>query len=1283
MRRTLTAAVVAAALGVVGITGGPAAAVQTAQATVVSDDPVGFTPHVLDGEVDAIAQVGNLVILGGSFTRVRNANDPTEYERRNLVAFDATTGLISQTFNPSPDDAVSALVPAADGQSVYVGGAFNTIAGITRRKVAQIRVADGSAVTAFRNVAPNGKVNDLRLVGNRLWVAGQFTTVAGQSKVALATLNATTGVVDPYQGLTVEGVHNGGVTSVMKIDVTPDGSTLVGIGNFSSVSGTTARQVFRLDLTGASAALADWQTSFYSGSCNAVFTSYMRDLDISPDGEYMVISTTGGYKGAPSSCDTTARFDLDRTGTGIVPEWTNYTGGDTTYAVAITGEAVYVGGHFRWQNNAFAADRAAAGAVARDGIAALDPSNGLPLTWNPGRTRGVGVFDMLATPTGLWVGSDTDRIGNQEYHGRIAYFPLTGGLDVQAVSAPTLPGAVLTLAPASTPGTSPVLYRVNAGGSSVAAVDGGPAWASDTSSSSSYRNTGSSASSYSSGTTTVGVPGTTPNAVFDSLRWDGPSNPEMQWRFTVAAGTPVQVRLYFANRASGTASAGQRVFDVRLDGALVLDDYDVVAEVGNATGTMKAFDVVSDGTVNIDFGHVVENPMISAIEIVRTDVTAQTGPRVVRSTSFSGTTVAGASDTTGDLSWAGLRGAFMVNGMVYQAWSDGSLLRRSYDGTTWGPAVAVNTSDLLAPLTAWHTSVSRMTGMFYDNGRVYYTQTGDSTLRMRYLTTQSDVVGAQEVAVQSSIPGVDLTSVRGMFLASGWLYLVGTNGALTRVQWADGAMVAGTASVVSGPAVDGVSWSGAASFVYQSADGSGANFPPSAQSAVDCQDQVCAFSSAGSVDLGGAIAGYLWSFGDGATSTEANPTHRYAAAGTYEVSLTVTDDRGATDTVVKQVPVTFVDTVPAAAFVQTCDNRTCTFDASASSDVEGPLQGFAWDFGDGTSAEGAVAEHTFAADGTYEVTLTVTDGAGQEASTSSPVSVTYVYADPVAVLGSSCTDLACTFDGSASSDADGPVATWAWDLGDGTTADGATVEHTYAAAGTYPVVLTVTDGEGRTAQATADVTVTAPTTPITAVDGRSVNANATRFALQVPTTAQPGDVMVLLFSGNTQTVTVADPAGWTVVDGAASATGVVGRVWTRVVAAGDPAEVAVTTSAFVKGDLTLLTYRGVDQTSPVAAAAIGFENVARTTHTTPAVTGVAGGRLVSYWSDKSSATTSIAVPAGVDLRSSSTGSGSGRMTAAAGDSGPLAAGPTGGLVGTADSSSSKAVLVSLVLRPAS
>ena len=97
--------------------------------------------------------------------------------------------------------------------------------------------------------------------------------------------------------------------------------------------------------------------------------------------------------------------------------------------MAVTSDAVYVGGHYRWLNNPYGTDNAQNGAVPRPGLAALDPANGVPLSWNPGRNpRGHGAEEIYATAAGIWVGIDTDWIGNYAYkRQKLAFFPFAGG----------------------------------------------------------------------------------------------------------------------------------------------------------------------------------------------------------------------------------------------------------------------------------------------------------------------------------------------------------------------------------------------------------------------------------------------------------------------------------------------------------------------------------------------------------------------------------------------------------------------------------------------------------------------------------------------------------------------------------------------------------------------------------------------------------------------------------------------------------------------------------------
>ena len=381
---------------------------------IVSANPADNTPHVLDGKVLSVAQVGNMIVLGGKFTEARNAGTSTILDRKNLLAFNATTGAISTTFAPTVDNDVNVVLPAADGTSVYVGGKFSNYNGTAVKKLIKVDVTTGALATGFKP-NPLSAVKDLVLRGDRLYLAGDFKKVKGVERLGLAAVDPLTGAVDPDVNIPFTEPRIGSSPSVNKIDVTPDGTRLVAIGNFKKAAGQTREQIAMVDVANTPATLANWHTSrFPASNCSNSFDTYMRDVDISPDGAYFVVVTTGAYSGGPPAlCDTASRWETGATGTNLQPTWVNYTGGDTLYSVAVTGTAVYVGGHQRWQNNPYNGDSKGPGAVDRPGLAALDPANGIPFTWNPGRARGVGVFSILATPDGLYVGNDTEKLGGR------------------------------------------------------------------------------------------------------------------------------------------------------------------------------------------------------------------------------------------------------------------------------------------------------------------------------------------------------------------------------------------------------------------------------------------------------------------------------------------------------------------------------------------------------------------------------------------------------------------------------------------------------------------------------------------------------------------------------------------------------------------------------------------------------------------------------------------------------------------------------------------------------
>jgi PKD repeat protein len=731
--------------------GQPAAALSPALAAAAPDGrmpseiPSADTPGVTSGEVQKIVQVGDVMIAAGTFGTVHDPGSGASLSRGNIFAFDATTGRVSRTFAPSLNGGVSTLLPGPIADTVYVGGKFSTVNGDRHRHLVLLNVNTGAAVSSFDPPGINGSVEALARDGSRLYIGGNFTKIAGHERGGLASLDASSGALDAFVQVQLTEHHNntgwGAQAAVGARDmvVTPDGSRLAVIGNFRRADGLDRVQLVMISLDGAAATVTpDWATSRYAPYCfSNAFDTTMRGIAISPDGSYFVVTATGGHNNG-TLCDTASRWEFDSSGLSLEPTWIADSGGDTLWGVGISEDAVYIGGHSRWMNNPFGSDRPRQGAVPRPGLAALDPTTGVPLDWNPGRNpRGEAAYSFLPTDDGLWLTSNTNFIGNRKYRReRVAFFPYAGGLPLASTETGSLPGDVV-----------------------------------------------------------IGGTGTTARVV--------------------------------------------------------------------------AFD-------GSDVGAVTQL-------------------------------------STPNLSWGATRGSVMVGGTVFYAGADNYLHRRTFDGSSFGADVRIDpyhdpawanvdtgsgqTYDGEQP--DFYGQLSRVSGVYFDANRLFYTLSGDRTLYSRAFVPDSGIVSPLVDTVSTSI---DWRDAGGMFRAGDSLYVVsGSTGALSRVDLNAG-VPTGSLSVVDSPSSGGIDWRGNGIFLSTRSAGQEPNEPPTARFTSSCDELVCDFDAATSTD-DGSIESYAWDFGDGATGSGSSAHHPFAAAGSYDVTLTVNDDDGADDSVTLTVVV--------------------------------------------------------------------------------------------------------------------------------------------------------------------------------------------------------------------------------------------------------------------------------------------------------------------------------------------------------------------------------------------
>jgi len=251
-------------------------------------------------------------------------------------------------------------------------------------------------------------------------------------------------------------------------------------------------------------------------------------------------------------------------------------------------------------------------------------------------------------------------------------------------------------------------------------------------------------------------------------------------------------------------------------------------------------------------------------------------------------------------------------------------------------------------------------------------------------------------------------------------------------------------------------------------------------------DETVIFDASGSSDSDGNIVSYEWEFGEQTTGSGVTSTHAYSSEGNYTVTLTVTDNDELTNTTTKTITLIPKPLPPEASFTFSPAspevNETVTFDASNSSDLDGTIINYVWNFGDENTGTGVTVSHSYASTGTYTVTLIVTDNDLLTNTTTKSITVSppakeapeasFTYSPPNPEVSETI-----TFDASGSSDPDGMIINYIWDFGDGTTGAGMTVTHSYTLDGTYTVTLTVTDNDALTGTTTKTISNVIPEFP--------------------------------------------------------------------------------------------------------------------------------------------------------------------------------------------------------------
>ena len=906
----------------------------------------------IDGVAWSQAVIGNTVYVGGRFTNARPpgaAVGTNQTPRSNFLAYDLTTGQLNTTFAPVFNAQVRTVAASPDGTRLYVGGDFTTVNGVSRSRIAAFDVATGQLVPFFPSIGHHVHSIVVHPSGSPVYVGGNFNAVGSVARGQLAAFQASNGALLDWAPQATGGV-------VRTVAISPDGSRLAVGGQFTSLNNSN-NPGFGLGMvdavTGASLPMAA-NATVRNGGNTAGITSLVSDgNDFFGSGFWF--GGTGNFEGVFSA-----------SWNGGTLNWLADCHGDT-HSVYVSNGAVYNAGHahecgglgadgFQRTNpwsfyRGLAFSRAATGTSARDPYGYFNfegqPTPDL-LNWFPALDAGTftgqsqGPWHVTGNGQYVVMGGEFRNVNDAPQQGLVRF----------AVSsiAPNRQIPRLFL--------SNWLPRVVSPEAGTVRITWSGNWDRDNE-----------------------------NFTYQVFRDDdgtriatlsGRSNfYEMeQYGFTDTGLTPGSTVRY-------------RVKAIDPFGNEAPSDW-VSVTVGSGGPALYALDTLADRP--LDYWRLGE-PSGASVDLASNDALQING---TPTRNVPGGIV---GSTDGAITFAGNSTQF---------------------GTTTVRRWARNTFTVEAWIRTNSTSGGKIIGFGSSSA-------GNSGSFDRHLYIGND--GRVRFGIR---PGVVRTVASPSSLVDNqWHHVVGTFGGGAMTLYVDGLQVDQLTGIRMGHRYEGfwrvggdslAGWPNrpasdyftgtidepavfpralTASEIAQryaiGATGAVPNQAPTASFTATTAPLAVAVNGATSVDTDGTIVSYGWDFGDGSVATGVTASRTYAAPGTYTVTLTVTDDDGATATTAQQVVVPDVppNQLPTAAFTATTSPLAVAVNGATSVDADGTIVSYGWDFGDGQTATGVTATNTYATAGTYTVTLTVTDNQGATGSTSQSVIVPAVPVGPL------------------------------------------------------------------------------------------------------------------------------------------------------------------------------------------------------------------------------------------------------------------------------------------------